>query len=247
MKRTLVISALLMFSLLRWTQAQAQKSAPIRANGGPARLTVSADGDLESVLLQMDQSAATFKSAQADFEWDQYQKAVEEHFVQKGQIYFRRSSGGVDAALNVTSPAAKQIVFKDGKLRIYEKKIDQVTEHDAGQNRSDVEDIVRLGFGARGHDLLKSYEVKLNGWEDIDGARTAKLELVPLKSKFRAMFSRVLLWIDPKQDVSIRQQLFEPSGDYRLAHYTGIKLNSKVPSEVFEIKTTSHTKKIKPD
>src|SRR5947207_13382327 len=104
---------------------------------------------------------------------------MEDDFVKNEQVYFHRSSGGVYAALNVVSPAAKQIVFKDGKLRIYEKKIDQVTEHDAGQNRSDVEDIVRLGFGARCHDLLKSYEVKLHDWEHIDGARTAKLELVP--------------------------------------------------------------------
>jgi hypothetical protein len=35
--------------------------------------------ELNKVLKAMDQQAATFKNAKADFDWDQYTKIVDEH------------------------------------------------------------------------------------------------------------------------------------------------------------------------
>ena len=103
-----------------------------------------------------------------------------------------------------------------------------------------------LGFGGRGHDLPRSYQVKMNGWETVDNVKTAKLELIPKDNKFRNVVSRILLWIDPERDISLKQQFFEPSGDYRLAHYTGIKLNEKIPDNAFRLKTSSKTKVVTP-
>jgi outer membrane lipoprotein-sorting protein len=204
--------------------------------------------DLKGVLEEMNKAAATFKSAQADFEWDQYQKVVEEHDLQKGQIYFRRTRSGkdIDAAVNVTSPDRKQVVFIDGKLSLYQPKIDQVTEYKASSNRADVESFVSLGFGASGDDLARNFELKLDGWETVDGVRTAKLDMIPKKEKMKASINRVLLWIDPQRNVSLKQQFFEPSGDYRLTHYTNIKLNGRVSDNVFRLKTTSKTKFVQP-
>ncbi|PYP91935.1 MAG: outer membrane lipoprotein-sorting protein [Candidatus Angelobacter sp. Gp1-AA117] len=206
------------------------------------------EGDLEPVLSKMDQASAGFKSAQASFQWDQYQQMVNETDVQKGTVHFRRNNKGIDAAFDITSPAPKVILFtsKDGKLRIYEPRIDQVTERDVTKNKSDVEAIMSLGFGGRGHDLPRSYQVKMNGWETVDNVKTAKLELIPKDNKFRNVVSRILLWIDPERDISLKQQFFEPSGDYRLAHYTGIKLNEKIPDNAFRLKTSSKTKVVTP-
>jgi outer membrane lipoprotein-sorting protein len=202
--------------------------------------------DLKSVLAEMNTAASSFKSAQADFEWDQYQRVVEEHDIQKGQIYFRRTKSGIDAAVKVVSPEPKQVVFKDGELKLYQPKIDQVTEYKARSSRADVESFMSLGFGARGDDLTRNFDVKLDGWETVDGVRTAKLELVPKSEKMKSSVNRVLLWMDPQRDVSIRQQFFEPSGDYRLTHYTSIKLNGKISDDVFRLKTTSNTKIVTP-
>lgn len=204
--------------------------------------------DLKSVLAQMNQAAATFKSAQADFEWDQYQRVVEEHDLQKGRIYFKRTKSGndIDAAVNVLSPEPKQVLFKDGKLSLYQPKIDQVTEYKATSNRADVESFVSLGFGASGDELARNFELKLDGWETVDGVRTAKLDLIPKKEKMKASINRVLLWMDPQRNVSLKQQFFEPSGDYRLTHYTNIKLNGKISDSVFRLKTTSNTKIVQP-
>lgn len=206
----------------------------------------TSDPELETVLAQMDKASAGFRSAQADFDWDNYQKAVDETDRQKGRVYFRRNGSDVEAMFDITSPAAKQVLFKQGKIRLYNPKIDQITEYEPGKNKSDVEAFLSLGFGARGHDLLKSYDVKMDGWETVDGVRTAKLELIAKSEKVRNMFSKFILWIDPKQDVPLKQQVLEPAGDYWLSHYTDIKLNSKISEEIFRIKTTPRTKVVKP-
>ncbi|HEX2328531.1 MAG TPA: outer membrane lipoprotein carrier protein LolA [Candidatus Angelobacter sp.] len=244
MKRERLILKSAVLALLFSGILQAQ-NAPKRAAETGAQTqsnTQKQGGDLQSVLKAMNASAANFKAAQADFTWDQYDAVVKETYTQKGTIYFRRTKTGLDAAVRVTAPDPKQVVFKDGKLRLYQPKIDQITEYSAGSNRGQVESIMSLGFGARGEDLAKAYDLRLLGWETIDNVATAHLELIPRDQKFKASINRVELWIDPERNISLKQQFFEPGGNYRLTHYTNINLSGKVPDKAFEIKTTSKTR-----
>ena len=55
-------------------------------------------------------------------------------------------------------------------------------------------------------------------------------------------FSHLMLWIDPQRGISVQQQLFETSGDYRLAKYFDIRVNEKVSENAFKLKTTAKTK-----
>jgi outer membrane lipoprotein-sorting protein len=208
--------------------------------------SAAASGDLATVLAKMNQSSKGFKSAQGDFEFQSYQKLTDDTDTQKGRIYFRREKKGVDAAFDIGGPAPKQVVYKDGKLQIFEKKINQVTERNVGQNKSDVEAFLSLGFGASGDELQRDYAVKMDGWETVDGVKTAKLDLTPNKEKVRQTYNRIILWIDPDRDVLLKQQFFELSGDYRVAHYTNMKLNQKIPDDVFHLNTNGSTKTIKP-
>jgi outer membrane lipoprotein-sorting protein len=221
--------------------ASAALAWPCRAAQNP-----STEGDLDSVLARMNANAATFRSAQADVEFETYQKVIDEKDLQKGRIYFRRTGNGVEAAIDLTSPAPKQVIFRNGKISIYDKKIDQVTERDVSKYKAEVEAFLSLGFGGRGDDLKKSYEVTLVAWETVEGVKTAKLALVPKDEKTRNTYNKIVLWIDLDRDVSLQQQFFEPSGDYRVARYSNLKLNSKIPDDVFRLKTTGHTQIVRP-
>ena len=201
---------------------------------------------LEAVLARMDQTAATFKTAQADFVWDQYQKVVEETDTQSGTIYFRRSGSDLQMAADITKPDQKTVLFAKGDVSVYQPRIDQLTKYSAGKNKSDFESFLVLGFGGRGHDLAKTFDVKYLGDETVQGTATSKLELVPKTQKGRNIFAKIVLWIDNARGVSVQQQFFEPSGDYRLAKYTNIKLNDKINDDVFKLKTTPNTKVIQP-
>ena len=201
---------------------------------------------LESVLKQMDATAATFRSAEANFVWDQYTVVVNESDTQKGTIHFRRHDHDMQMATDITDPDKKYVLYTNGKVQLYQPKIDQVTEYDAGKKRADIDSFLVLGFGGSGRDLLKNYNVKYAGTEAVGGVQAAKLELIPKSQSVLNNLARILLWIDPARGVSVQQQFFQPSGDYRLAKYSDIKLNEKVPDDVFKLKTTGKTKVVSP-
>ena len=222
------------------TQAGEQKSAQM----APAQPSTS--GERDAVLAKMNHSAASFKSAQGDFEFETYTKLVDEKDQQQGRIYFRRGDKGVDAAFNIMGRVPKQVVYKDGLIRIYEPKINQITERDVSKNKADVEAFLSLGFGARGDDLLRDYDVKMTGWETVNGTRTARLDLIPKNEKVRQTYQKIVLWVDPERDVLQQQQFFEPSGDYRLARYTNMKLNGNLSDDAFRLKTTGKPTTVRP-
>jgi outer membrane lipoprotein-sorting protein len=226
----------------------ATQTTPAAGEKKPAQPAVTPAGpeDLQHLLAQMNTASKGFSSAQADFQWDSFQMVVQETTVQKGKMFLRRTSKGMDAALHVTSPDPTQVVFKNCELSFYQPKIEQVTQRNACENRADVESFMSLGFGASGDDLTRKYTVTLEGWENVQGVKTAKLNLVPKDEKVKSSLSKVILWIDPARSLAVQQKFMEPSGDYRLAKYSNIRVNSKISDDEFKLKTTSKTKFVKP-
>jgi outer membrane lipoprotein-sorting protein len=214
--------------------------------GAIANAAVAAeDSSLENVLKKMDEAGGKFRSAQASFTWQQYNKVIDEVAeTQKGKIYFRRSGKDIQMSAEITQPETKVLIFSDGKIQIFQPRIDQVDVYDAGSHREEFESFLVLGFGGSGHDMLKSFDVKYQGEEKLDGVTTSKLDLTPKSEKVRQQFAHILLWIDPARGVSIQQQLFQASGDYRMAKYSEIELNQKVPDSAFRLKTSGKTKTI---
>jgi outer membrane lipoprotein-sorting protein len=206
----------------------------------------SESAGLDHVLTRMDGVARNFRTTEASVVTDQYQKVVDEHETQNGKIYFRREGGEIQMAADFAEPDKKYVIYSGGKVQVYQPKIDQVNEYDPGKNRGDVESFLVLGFGGGGHDLLKSYDVKFLGSETANGVATEKLELIPKSIHLRNNIARIWLWIDSVKGVLVQQQLFEPGGDYRLAKYSDIRINQKLPDNAFKLKTTGKTKFISP-
>lgn len=212
---------------------------------------------LDAVLKKMDGVAANFHSTQAEFEWDNYERVIDEvDDIETGTIYFRRSGKEVEmmaevkkagSSLASLKPEPKYVLFANGKIRMYQPKPDQVTEFDLGKNRSDFEGYIVLGFGGSGQDLLKAFDVTYVGPETINGVATAKLQLIPKSEKVKNTYKQIFLWIDLDRGISVQQQLIQPQGDYRLAKYSNIQINGKkIPDDVFKLHTTSKTQTIVP-
>jgi outer membrane lipoprotein-sorting protein len=235
---TLAVAALMLVG------ASSQESKP----GDPAAL--------DAVLKKMDTVAANFTTAQANFQWETYQKVIDEVVdYQTGVIYYRKSNKQIEMMAEVKRAGSSASSMKDepkfvllsgGKIRLYQPRTDQVTEFDLGKNQSDFESYIVLGFGASGQDLQKNFAVTYMGPETIDGVKTAKLQLIPKSEKVKNTYSQIFLWIDLDRGVSVQQQLFQPQGDYRLAKYSQIKLHDKISDDVFKLKTTSKTQTVTP-
>jgi outer membrane lipoprotein-sorting protein len=211
-----------------------------RNRQSPAQESDSAQA-LKKVLDQMDAAAASFRTTQANFEWHQYQKVIDETDTEKGTVYYRRSGKDIEMMANLTDPP-KSVLFNNGKVQVYEPKLNRVTTYEAGKNREAVESFLVLGFGGGGHDMLKSFQVNYLDRERIDGVDTVKLELIPKSERVRNLFGKIWLWIDPARGISVQQQFFDTvSGDYRLAKYSNVEVNQKIPDSVFKFKTRSDT------
>jgi len=200
-------------------------------------LAQNKQAELEKVLSFMDKVSAGFKSVQTDFEWDQYEKVVDEHDIQRGVMYFKRGADGVDVAAEITSPENKKLVFKNNELQVYFPKTKQLTRKEIGKNRETVESFLALGFGGRGHDLPKSFDVQYIGEEPIAGKSCYKLELTPRSEQARHMFPLITLWINQQTGMSDQQKLEQGAGDYRIARYTNITVNPRsLPAGAFDVK-----------
>ena len=203
---------------------------------------------LQSVLKKMDDTAAAFRTTQAQLEWDYYEKVINEvDSTEFGMIYYRRTGKDVEMMAEFTQPDRKYVLYNQGKIQVYMPKPDQLTVWDLGKSGTDFESYLVLGFGGSGQDLGKAFDVSLVGPETVAGVATGELQLIPKSDKLRNNISKILLWIDLDRGVSVQQQFFEPSGNYRLAKYSSIEVNGKkIPDSVFKIKTTGKTQIVSP-
>jgi outer membrane lipoprotein-sorting protein len=198
---------------------------------------------LDKVLHAMDQASASFRSAQANFVWTTFNAVANDVAgTDKGKIYFRRAGKETEMAADVTDPAPKQIVFSGGKIQVYQPAIAQVDAYHAGAHREEFETFLLLGFGSSGTETRKSFEIKYVAQEKIRDVDSAKVELTPMSPKVKQQFPRIDLWIDLKTGLSLRQQLWESGGDYRLADYSDIQVNKKIADSAFKLKTSGSTK-----
>lgn len=209
----------------------------------------TATSPLDAVLDSMDRAAANFRAIEADFVWDQYTRVADVTDTQTGKIYFRRAGSGTEMMADVSGPDPsdkKSLLYTDSKLQLYQPKANQVTIYNTSKN-PEVESYLVLGFGGRGHDLLKAFDVSYLGSEKVLGIETEKINLVPKSEKVRHTFDRIILWIDPVRGISVQQQLFVPlSGDYRLAKYPNIRMLQKLSDSVFKLKTNGKTAFVTP-
>jgi outer membrane lipoprotein-sorting protein len=211
---------------------------------------------LEAVLKKMDAAAAGFHALQADFEWDGYERVIDEvDDVQTGTIYYRRNGKSIEMMADIKmegnsaaalKPEPKYVLFRDGKIQMYQPRPDQLTVYDLGKNSGDFESYLVLGFGGSGQDLVKNFDVTLLGPETVDGVATAELKLVPKSERIRNNFKEILLWIDLERGISVQQKFTQPMGDSRLTKYSAIRMKEKLGDDIFKLKTTGKTQTITP-
>jgi len=201
--------------------------------------------ELQKVLAEMDEASAKFQSAQADFVWDQYTAVVQSHDYQKGTIAFRRMGNATEMVAHIKTdndqPSPKDVLYKGGELDYYQPNLKQETILNAGAN---VERYLTLGFGGSGKDLATHWNIAYQGTEKVGDVDTTKLDLTPKQSSANSDFTHITVWMDAKRTISLKQQVFQASGDWRTAVYSNIKLNS-VPASAFALVLAPGTQKVR--
>ena len=197
-------------------------------------------GALDEALRQLDGASARFKSTEADFKWDFYELVVKETTTQQGNIYYKKSGGKLEMGAKINPPSAKFVSYKDGKLSLFDPNTKDLKVYTAGQNKAQAESFLTLGFGGSGAELAKAWTITDLGTEQLsDGSANVpvvKLDLVSKDDSVRNMFSHIYIWVDLNRAISLKQQFFTPSGDYRTATYTNIRYNQNINTGPYQYK-----------
>jgi outer membrane lipoprotein-sorting protein len=202
-----------------------------------------AAGKLQQVLQQLDNSAAKFRSASAEFEFKNIQTVpVPDTDIMNGAVYFEHRGGDVRMAAHVTQrngrPYGAVYTYSRGVFQLYDQQLNQVTKY---QNSANLAGYLSLGFGASGKVLQDDYQITYLGSETIDGVKTEKLQLIPKEQKARNLFPKITIWIDPTRDVNLKQVFDEGQGMSRVCTYSHIQMNRSISSAEFTFKTNKKT------
>jgi len=216
----------------------AVNALPVFSQGRKQRL------DLNQVFSHMDQTARRLKTLSADLEYTKVTVLVNDFSTESGEMYFRNSKTP-DILIKFTAPAPKTILFRKNKAEIYQPKINQVQEFDLSKHSQLIQQFLLLGFGTQSNDMQKAYAVKYLREEELRGDTTALLELTPREGTVASQLSKVQLWISEESWLPVQQKFFEAGGDYSVARYSSVKLNSNLPSSVFQIHVAKDAKRVR--
>jgi outer membrane lipoprotein-sorting protein len=198
-------------------------------------------GHIDEVMRQMDAASARFKSAEADFRWDLFERVVKQTTSQSGSIYFLKEGTNTQMGAKIELPALKFLEFRDGTVRVFDPGPDHLTTISSKQNQAQIEAFLTLGFGGSGKDLARAWTISDLGAESVDGVETAKLDLVPKDPSVRNNCTHIIIWVDPARGISLKQEFFMPSEDTRTSYYSNIRLNEKIDEKKYAIKTDGKT------
>jgi len=204
--------------------------------GTPTDTPLKTGMDLQAALKLMDEASVKVHSVQTNFEWDDYEKVVNQHDVNRGVLYFVREKGKIQFAADVQQgpDSPKYVLYKDETVRIFLKS--GVTEYDVKKRKAVADSLVLLGFGGSGRDLQKSFHPRYVRTEQVGGILVYQLELVPLDPDARNLFPSIFLWID-SNGIAVQQRIDKGGGDYRVVKYSDTQINPpKLPKGAFSEK-----------
>ena len=199
---------------------------------------------LNFVLSMMDKSAKDFHSLTADLEHIKYTAVVKDISTETGQIFVRKDE---KMRIDFQTPDQRTILRSGDNLYIYTPKIGRVEEYNIGKHRALANQYLALGFGTKGDNLKKNYEISLVGEEELDGHKTAVIELVPDSEEMRKQITKIEMWVDEASWLPLQQKFFEAgTGDYFLSHYKNVLKNLKIADSKFKPDWPKGTKVEKP-
>ncbi len=199
---------------------------------------------VDAILARMDQAAPNFHAMSADVRMVTYTAILSDNTVEKGTLKMQRLKGNeVRAIIDFSAETDARVIAFLGKIvRIYYPKLETYQDYEVGKNSQILNQYLLLGFGSSGRNLAKSYDIRLEGSEEVGGTATSKLLLVPKDANVKQHLTKIEVWIPNDAAYPVQQQFFEPSGNNRKVTYSNIQLNPPIAGTL-ELKLPAGVKK----
>lgn len=202
---------------------------------------LAAGGELETAFARMDQAAATFKDFSADLSRIHHVAVINEDTPDSGTILIKRPKPHeLLLRVDIKMPDPVQLAFDGHKAEVFYPKIPVEDVYDIGRYKKEADQLLLLGFGTTSKDLASGYTVMLGGSDMINGQKATRLDLTPKSDEMH--LTKVELWISDETGLPVQQKLYFPGGEYNLATYTNVKVNSNLPNSALLLKVPAGTK-----
>lgn len=188
--------------------------------------------ETKKVLARMDQANQALSSLSADMKQTKVIVAIDDTSKDAGKLYFRKEKNGNKIKIEYQTNELKTILINEGKIQIYEPKINHLYSPSVGKNQAESEFFL-VGFGSSDK-LTQAYHAKFVKEEPVNGQKASLLELKPKASN--AMFTRILLWVDQSRWLPAEIRLYEATGDHLTVLFENMKINPALSDKVFRIK-----------
>ncbi|MDE3179225.1 MAG: outer membrane lipoprotein carrier protein LolA [Acidobacteriota bacterium] len=198
----------------------------------------------DQVLSRMDDAARRVKTISAGLSYTTVTVLVNDRSTQTGELFFKKGKR-IEVLVRFLKPDLKVILFKHNRAEIYYPKINQVQEYDLEKHSNMLQQFLLLGFGTPISNLRSSYRVIPMGEQRLGKEDTQLVELTPLEKDVRSQLTHVNLWVSEVSWLPVQQEFFEPSGDYLIASYTSVRVNSRLPASIFKIHTKAGVERVK--
>jgi outer membrane lipoprotein-sorting protein len=198
----------------------------------------AAPDNVQQILARMDKAANDFKSMTAQVDWITHTDVLGENDKETGSVTMKKvQPGEVQGLVDFTSPDRKTITFEKRRFQEYLPKLNTLEVYDLAKHGEQLDKFLMIGFGTSGMELAKDYDVSVLGAANVNGQAAIHMQLIPKTADARQYIQKVELWIPEEGDpYPLREKIIEPSGDYRLAIYSGTKINPPLQPDALQLK-----------
>lgn len=203
-----------------------------------AATLAAANQDVQQILARMDRAASDFKSMTAQVTHVDHTDILNDDTTESGAVTMKKvQPGEVQGRVDFTVPDRKTITFEKRRIQEYLPKINTLQVFDLDKHGEQLDRFLMIGFGTSGIELAKDYDVAVLGTETIKGQSAIHLLLKPKAAEARQYVDKIELWIPEQGDpYPLREQIFEPSHDYRLVTYNDLKINPPLQPDALQLK-----------
>lgn len=198
----------------------------------------------QQVLARMDKAASDFKSMTAQVTYITHTDVLNDDSAESGNVTMRKvQPGEVQGKVEFTAPDRKTVTIEKRRVQEYFPKINTLQVFDLDKHGEQLDKFFMIGFGTSGTELAKDYEVSVLGTQSLKGQPTIHLQLTPKVAEARQYVQKLELWIPDQGDpYPLQEKILEPSGDYRLVTYSGLKINPALQPDALQLKLPADVK-----
>jgi outer membrane lipoprotein carrier protein len=198
----------------------------------------------QQVLARMDKAASDFKSMTAQVTYTTHTDVLNDDSAESGNVIMRKvQPGEVQGKVEFTAPDRKTVTIEKRRVQEYFPKINTLQVFDLDKHGEQLDKFFMIGFGTSGTELAKDYDVSVLGTQSLKGQPTVHLQLTPKVAEAGQYVQKLELWIPDQGDpYPLQEKILEPSGDYRLVTYSGLKINPALQPDALQLKLPADVK-----